>query len=175
MSYRKLREPNRAMTQLLAGLTQQQARTQNRQRWPGAIQRTTVEGAAAASTNNTVVTLASVDLEPGTWALFGRAGVQISSTNGTPTFTGTEVFSVTMNVLRRDTTEILEELDADFWCPATEDYPWSGGFYAASVILFGSMTHDEQTTVVVTVSADEGDTADHIVPWRAGKIMALPF
>lgn len=175
MSDRKLREPNHAMKQLLTGLSQQQARMQNRQRWQGAIQRTTTEGAAAATTNNSEVTVASVDLEPGAWAVFGRAGVQISSTNGTPTFTGTEAFTVRMNVLRRDTSTILEELDIDFWCPATEDYPWTGGFYAASVTLFGSMTYDEQTTVVVVASADDGDAADHIIPWRAGKIMALPF
>lgn len=175
MGARDLGEPSRAQEKLLRDLVTGQRRSQNRQQWTGAIQRTTTEGSGAATTNGSQVTLSSIDLEPGTWAVFGRAGVQISSTNGVPTFSGREAFTIKMNVLRRDSTDILEELDAEVWAPAVDSEVWATGFYSASAMLFGSMTYDAQTTVVVVGSTLDSGSAAHIIPWRAGKLMALPF
>lgn len=175
MGARDLGEPSRAQEKLLRDLTQGMRRSQNRQQWAGAIQRTTAEGSAATTTNGSLTTLSSIDLEPGTWAVIGRAGVAISSTNGVPTYTGREAFSIKMNVLRRDSTEILEELDAEVWSPAVDSDVWATGFYSDSKMLFGSMTYEIQTTVVITASVSDSGSAAHIVPWRAGKLMALPF
>lgn len=175
MSARDLSEPRRAGLQMLERLRTGQARSENRQQWAGAIQRTTTEGVAAVVSNNTRVTLSAINVDPGTWAVFGRAGVQISSTPGVPTFTGREIFTVRLNVLDRETQAFREELDFDTWSPAVESDAYAGGSYAHSVMLFGSMTYETPTTIVVVGSADELYGADHIIPWRAGKLMALPF
>lgn len=175
MGDRNLTEPGRSMEQLLTRLQSGQQRTQNRQRWPGAIQRTAVDGGSTTMTGSAVATLAAIDLDAGTWAVFGRAGVDISSTPAAPVFTGTEEFVVSMNVLQRDTTLVMEQLDVDSWSPAVTEVAWTGGHYAASVVLFGSLTYEIETTVTLSVAAVDDASAAHLIPWRGGKLMALPF
>lgn len=175
MSDRRLLEPNRALAQTLAGLRNGQARTQNRQRWPGAIQHTVAEGTNSATSNGTLATLAAVNLEPGTWFVIARAGVQISSTAGSPLFSGTEVFTTSLKVHKRDIATPLETVDQDVWSPAVDSVTGTNVAYSQAIILFASFTFDFRTTVVLSGSSDDPVAADHTVTWRGGKIEALPF
>lgn len=172
---RELLEPNLALSQRLTALTAGLAVTRNRQRWPGAIQQTTLEGGGAATTAIVPIIPSSLHLEPGSWFLIARVGVQISSTPGTPTFSGTEAFFVQLRVVNATGSALVEVLDEDVWSPATTPEAWTGGYYADSRVLFGSGTYEEPTIAQIVAYSDDTGAADHLVPWRAGKINALPF
>lgn len=175
MGDRRLTEPALAMAQTIANLRNAQRQGFNRQRWPGAIQRTVTEGTGAATTNGTQVSLGAVNLEPGTWFVIARAGVSISSTSGAPVFTGAEAFTARLELLERDSLTVLEVLDQEIWAPAVDSYVGANVAYSQATILIGSLTYDVQTTVKITASSDEPVGADHVVGWRGGKIIALPF
>jgi hypothetical protein len=172
---RELLEPDRALGQRLQRLTAGLAETRNRQRWQGAIQKTTTEGGGGALTNNTEVVVSSLTVEPGRWFIMARAGIQISSTPGGPEYTGSESFFVDLRAYDLATQVFLEELDSDFWAPAVLSEPWTGGFYAASAVLFGTGSWESPISIQVVGRADDTGSADHIIPWRGGKIIALPF
>lgn len=175
MTARKLLEPERAMSQTMSGLVNAQQRTANRQSWPGAMQQSASELFASTASTGVEFRLGSVTLDPGGWGLIARAGVQISSTPGVPTFTGTETFVVRLKAYDETGVTLLETVDADFWAPAVTEDQWTGGYYADSCLVFGQIKYDETVMVVLSVACTDAEGASHIIPWRAGKILALPF
>ncbi|MCD6056574.1 MAG: hypothetical protein K0R44_46 [Thermomicrobiales bacterium] len=174
MGDRNLTEPTMAMQQMLTGLRDGQARTRNRQRWQGAIQ-PSAPGSGSSITDGNDVALASLVLDPGSWFLMVRIGVEISSGPGTATFIGSERMTALLRTYLPDSSSLLEVVDQETLSPSVVADTSSGGFYAGSLTLFGPISYDDQVEVRAGGRIIGPDDAGRFVSWHSTKIMALPF